>query len=99
MQVINYVVYVCICRVYFDVFQKYTSHEFVYHSHFSQLEKNECCGAMIDNRSYASIFLLEEIGRTCKTTKNNVFMIFFKGGCIVDYSFKVTGGKIITYNG
>ena len=26
---------------------------------FSQLDKSECCGAIIDNRSYAPIFVME----------------------------------------
>ena len=34
LQVIDDVVFVCICRVYSDVFKKYTSRAFVYDSHF-----------------------------------------------------------------
>ena len=58
LQVINDGVYVCICRVYSDVFKKYTSHAFFYDSYFSQLEKSGCCGEIIYNISYAPIFIL-----------------------------------------
>ena len=54
------VVCVCICRVYLDAFKEYPSHEFIYDRHFSQLENSECCGAIIENKSYAPICVLEE---------------------------------------
>ena len=72
LQVINYGVYVCICRFHLDVFKKYTSHAFVYGSYFALLKKSECCGAIIDNKSYAPICVLEEKYKTRKTTLKNV---------------------------
>ena len=59
LKVINDGVYACICRVLSDVFKIYISHAFFFDSYFAQLEKSECCGAIIDNRSYASIFVLK----------------------------------------
>ena len=67
-----YCVFVCICRVYSCVFNKYTSHSFVYDIHFSLLNKSECCDFIIDNRYYAPIFLLKEKCITRKTTLNNL---------------------------
>ena len=52
-------VYVCIYTVYSYVFKEVTQHEFFYDSHFSTKEKSECCGAIIDNISYAPICVLE----------------------------------------
>ena len=60
-------VYVCICTIYTELLKRFTQHKFVYDSHFSTKEKSECCGAIIDNRSYAPIFVLEE-----KTEKENM---------------------------
>ena len=60
LRLINDDVYVCILMVYSDVFKKYTSHSFVYDSHFAQLEKSEWCGAIIDNIYFAPICLPEE---------------------------------------
>ena len=59
LQVIYYGVYAFICRVYLDVFKKYTSHVFVYDIHFALLYKSECCDAIVDNRSYAHMCVLE----------------------------------------
>ena len=41
----------------------YSSHAFVYDSNFAQLYKSEYCGAIIDNRYYAPICVLEEKDR------------------------------------
>ena len=89
-----YVVYVLICKVYSYDFKEYTSNSFVYDSRYSQLEKSECCGAIIDNISYASIFVLEVKDITRKTTLNNVLRKFFEVSCIVDFAFKVTKNDI-----
>ena len=78
MQVINDGVYVFICRVFSDVFKKYTSHAFVYVIYFSQLEKIECCGAIIDNRYHVPICVLEEKYRTIKITLKNLIMKLLK---------------------
>ena len=52
-------VYVCICTIYSYILKQFTQHAFVYDSHFSTKEKIECCGAIIDNRSYSPICVLE----------------------------------------
>ena len=52
-------VYVWIFIVYSSVFKEYTQHAFVYDNHFPTLEKSEWCGAIIDNRLYATIYVLE----------------------------------------
>ena len=83
-------VYVCICTVYSSVFKEVTHHAFVYDSHFSTKEKSGLCGAIIDNRSYATICVLEEKDRKIKDALKNILRKFFKGTCIVDYAFKIT---------
>ena len=87
---IDYGVYVCICKVYSYVLKKVTQYAFVYDSHFSTKEKSECCGAIIDNRSYAIICVLEEKDRIIKATLKNMLGEFFEGNCTVEFSFKVT---------
>ena len=82
-------VYVCICKVYSGVSKEYTSHAFVYDSDFSQLEKSECCGSIIDNRSYVTIFVLEDKDIRGENALNNMLMNWFKGICIVEYVVKV----------
>ena len=83
-------VYVCICNVYSYVIKEYTQHAFVYDSHFSTLDNIECCGEIIDNRSYAPICLLERKDRKRKSVLNNMLRKFFDGNFIVEYAFKVT---------
>ena len=83
-------VYACICKVYSSVFTQYTKHTFVYDSHFSTLEKSECCGEIIDRRSYAPICLLEGKDRNIKYALKNILRKFFDGTFIVEYSFKAT---------
>ena len=51
-------VYVWICKFYSHAFKLYTWHAFAYDRQFLQLEKSECCGAIIDNISYALICVL-----------------------------------------
>ena len=87
---IDNVVYVCICRIYSDVFKEYSSHEFICDRHFSQLENSECCGAIIDNKSYAPICVLEEKDRKIQFSLNNMLRVLFEGSCIVEYALKVT---------
>ena len=57
---------------------------------FQTLDKSECCGAIIDNRSYATICVLEEKFRKIKSALKNMLRKFFEGTCIVEYAFKVT---------
>ena len=59
-------VYVCNCTVYSNALKGHTQHAFFYDSHFSPKEKSACRGAIIDNRTYASICVLEEKDRTSK---------------------------------
>ena len=59
LMIIDDGVYVCNLTVYSCFSKKFTQHEFVYGSHFSTKEKIACCGAIIDNRSYAPICVLE----------------------------------------
>ena len=61
-------VYVCICTVYTAILKHFTQHAFFHDSHFSTKYKSECCGEIIDNRSYAPICVLEEKDRKSKNT-------------------------------
>ena len=90
IQVIDDGVYVCICKVYYSVFKEYTAHVFVYNSNFSQWYTSKCCGTIIDNRSYAPIFVLEEKDRKIKSAINNMIWELFESTCIVEYDFKMT---------
>ena len=63
---------------------------FFYDSHFSTKYKSECCGAIIDNRSYPPIFVLDKTDRRRNNTLKNMLKNVFEGTCIVKYAFKVT---------
>ena len=56
---INDGVYVCICSIYSKVLKEFTEHAFVYNSYFSIKVKSACRGAIIDNRRYSLICVLE----------------------------------------
>ena len=53
-------VYVFICSVYSKVLKEYTQHAFFYEIYFRTKVKIACCGAIIDNRTYAPICVLEK---------------------------------------
>ena len=65
---INDGVYVCICSVYSNILKEWTQHAFVYDSYFTTTGNNACQGAIIENRRYAPICVLEEKYR--ETRKN-----------------------------
>ena len=83
-------VYVCICTVYSKVLKQHTQHAFVYDSYFSTKVKSACRGAIIDNRTYAPICVLEEKDRKTKATLKNMLRKLFQGTCVVKFAFKVT---------
>ena len=56
---INDGVYVCICSVYSKILNEWTQHEFVYDSYFTTTGNSACQVAIIDNRRYAPICVLE----------------------------------------
>ena len=58
--IIDDVVYVCICTVYSKVLKEHTQHVFFYDHYFSTKVKSELRGAIIENRTYAPICVLEE---------------------------------------
>ena len=87
---INDGVYVFICYVYSNILKEFTQHAFVYDSYFSTKVKSTCRGAIIDNRRYAPICVLEVKDRETKNTLKNMLRNFFQGTCIVKYTFKVT---------
>ena len=74
----------------FLCFEKVTQHAFVYDINFSTKEKSKLRGAIIDNRSYAPIFVLEEKDRKSKSALNNMLRKLFGVNCIVELSFKGT---------
>ena len=83
-------VYVCICTVYTYFFKEDTQHAFVYDGHFSTKYNSACCGAIIDNRSYSPICVMEVKYIKIKHILKNMLRDIFEGTCIVKYSFKVT---------
>ena len=76
---INDGVYVFICSVYSNILKEFTQHAFVYDSYFSTKLNGACHGAIIDNRRYAPIFVLEEKDRETKNTLKNMLRSFFQG--------------------
>ena len=83
-------VYVCIYTVYSKDLKKHTQHTFVYEIYFTTKVKSACHGAIIYNRRYAPICVLEEKYRETKYTLKNMLRKFFEGICIVKFEFKVT---------
>ena len=94
LQEIDNGVYVCICKGYYSVFKEYTPHAFVYKLYFSPLEKSECCVSIINNISYAPIFVTEEKDRRSKIALKNMIRKLFEGTYIVEHDFKVTANDI-----
>ena len=90
-------VYVCNCTVYSYVLKQHTQHAFVYNSYFSTKENSAFHGAIIDNRTYAPICVLEEKYRKVKATLKNMLRNFFEGTYIVKYAFKVTSHDYSSY--
>ena len=60
LMIINDGVYVCICSVYSNILKLWTQHAFVHDSYFTTTVKSACQGAIIDNRRYSPIRVLEE---------------------------------------
>ena len=59
LMIINDGVYVYICYVYSRILKLWTQHAFVYDSYFTTKVKSAYQGAIIDNRRYAPICVLE----------------------------------------
>ena len=89
LMIIDDGVYVCICTVYSKVLTEHTQHTFVYDIYFLTKVKSACRGAIIDNRTYAPICVMEEKYRSTKDTLNNMLRKFLEGTCIVKFAFKV----------
>ena len=87
---INDGVYVCICSVYSNIQKECTQHAFVYDSYFTTTGNSACQGAIIDNRRYAPICVLEEKDRTTITKLKIMLRNSFEGTCSVKYAFKIT---------
>ena len=87
---INDGVYVCICSVYSNIFEHWTQHAFFYDSYFTTKVNSACHGAIIENRRYAPICVMEEKDRETKNKLKIMLRNFFQGMCIVKYVFKVT---------
>ena len=65
-------VYVCNFTVYSDALKQHTQHALVYDSNFSTTENSAFRGAIIYNRTYAPICVLEKKDRTSKATLKNM---------------------------
>ena len=83
-------VYAYICSVYSNIVKECTQHAFFYDSYFTTKVKSACQGAIIDNRRYASICVLDEKDIKTTTKLKNMFRKFFEGTCMVEYAFKIT---------
>ena len=87
---INDGVYACIFSVYSNILKLWTQHAFVYDSYFTTKINSACQGAIIDNKIYAPICVLEGKYRKTTTKLKNMLRKFFEGTCMVEYSFKIT---------
>ena len=74
----------------FLCFKKVIEHAFVYDSHFSATKKSKLCGAIIDNRSYTPICIMEGKYIKIKAGLKNMLRKLFYVKCIMEFSFKVT---------
>ena len=87
---INDGVYVCICSVYSNILSGFTQHAFLYDSYFTTTGNNGCQGAIIDNRRYAPICVLDEKDRETTKELKNMLRNFFEGTCDVKDAIKIT---------
>ena len=87
---IDYGVYVCICTVYSKGIKQHTQHTFFYDTYSSTKVKIAWYGAVIDNRTYAPICVMEVKDRNTKAPLNNMLRKLFQGKCVVRFAFKVT---------
>ena len=82
----------CLCMHLYCLllcFEKVSQHAFFYDSNFSTKENSKCCGTIIDNRSYATICVLEEKCIKIKAAMHNMLSKLFDGKWIVEFLFKV----------
>ena len=86
---INDGVYVCMCYVYSTISKEHTAHAFVYDSYFRRTGNNGCQGAIIDNRRYAPICVLEKKDRESTSKLKNMLRNLFEGKCKVMYAYKI----------
>ena len=86
---INDSVYVCICSVYSKILKQWARHALVYDSYFTTKVNSACHGAIIGNRRYAPICVLEEKDRETKNKLKIMLRNFFQGTCTVKYAFKI----------
>ena len=63
-------VYVCIWYIYSNILKIWTQHAFVYDGYFTTKVKSACQDAIIDNRRYAPIYVLEEKDKETKKTED-----------------------------
>ena len=87
---VNDGVYICICNVKSDEYECSTKYAFVYDSNFKPLHQSKCYGALIDNRSDAPIFVLEDKYREKNINLRYALREFFGGLCHLEYVYKIT---------
>ena len=81
LQVIDEGVFIYKCKVFPDITPKITW--ICLWQSFLQKEMSECCGGIIDNKSHALVFELEEKDRKTAVPKN-VLRFSFKKICIME---------------
>ena len=57
LMIIDDGVYVCNCTIYYNVLKQHTQHAFFHDSYFSTRENSACRGTIIDNITYAPIYV------------------------------------------
>ena len=82
--------FVCTCNVKSYEYKGWTKHAFIYESNFKPLHQSKCCGALIDNRADALIFVLEDKEKETKEILRYALIELFGGLCYVEYVYKIT---------
>ena len=90
MKTVNDGVYICTCNVQSVEYNCWTRYAFFYESHFKPLHQTKCCGVLINNRSDAPIFVLEDKERESKKKLDHALKEFFGGKCHVENVYRIT---------
>ena len=90
MRRLNAGVFICTCNVQSVEYKCLTKHSFVYDRNFRPLHKTKCCEVIIDNRSDAPIFVLEDKDRESNKKFDHALKEFFGGLCHVENVYRIT---------
>ena len=87
---VNDGVFICTCNFQSVEYNCCTKHAFVYDIHFKPFHQTKFCGVIIDNRSDAPIFVLEDKDRESNKKFDHALKEFFGGKCHVENVYRIT---------